>query len=156
MKRCRHGAFHAVSGIFLPHGNGERARTRMAATLTRAENFIFRVGIWKMQSEWPIGMPHVRPLENGFARSPKHPAAQVLFIVDGNDLGVLHIFIKKTQNTARGFGLGGEKETRLWPQQRRLIATEAAALTASSRKRAFTKASSPRRKRKFTVEQPRA
>jgi len=58
------------------------------------------VDIWKVQSEWPIGMPQVRPLGNGLheARSSlPQGIARVLFTIDGDEMVLLHGFIKKTQ-----------------------------------------------------------
>jgi phage-related protein len=71
-------------------------------SLSRTEKFRIGVDIWKVQSEWPIGMPHVRPLGDGLHEvrsSLPHGIARVLFIVDGDDMILLHGFIKKTQKT---------------------------------------------------------
>lgn len=58
--------------------------------------------LWKVQSEWPVGMPHVRPLGDGLheVRSNlPHGIARVLFVVDHDDMVLLHGFIKKTRKT---------------------------------------------------------
>jgi phage-related protein len=55
-----------------------------------------------VQSEWPIGMPHVRSLGKGLFEvrsSLPNGIARVLFIVDGDEMVLLHGFIKKTQKT---------------------------------------------------------
>jgi phage-related protein len=70
--------------------------------LTKEEKFRVGVDIWKIQSEWPIGMPHVRPLGSGLHEVRSNLTqgiARVLFIVDGDALVLLHGFIKKTQKT---------------------------------------------------------
>ena len=58
--------------------------------------------IWKAQSEWPIGMPHVRPLGDGlFEVRSNLPQgiARAIFFVDEQEMIILHGFIKKTQKT---------------------------------------------------------
>lgn len=71
-------------------------------SLGKAERFRIGVDLWKVQSEWPIGMPHVRPLGQGLHEVRSSFAggiARVLFFVDGDALILLHGFIKKTQKT---------------------------------------------------------
>ena len=56
-----------------------------------------------VQFGWPIGMPLCRPLGSGLweVRSslPSRRIARVLFFVEGDRIGVVHGFIKKTQKT---------------------------------------------------------
>jgi len=56
-----------------------------------------------VQFGWPIGMPLCRPLGGGLweVRStlPSRRIARLLFFVEGNRIGVVHGFIKKTQKT---------------------------------------------------------
>jgi phage-related protein len=69
-------------------------------SLSKAEKFRMGVDIWKVQSQWPIGMPHVRPLGDGLFEvrsSLPQGIARVLFAVDSDDMILLHGFIKKTQ-----------------------------------------------------------
>jgi phage-related protein len=71
-------------------------------SLTKRERFRIGVDIWKVQSEWPIGMPHVRPLGNGLHEvrsSLPQGIARVRFSVNGDEMTLLHGFIKKTQKT---------------------------------------------------------
>jgi len=68
----------------------------------KPEKFRIGVDIWKVQSEWPIGMPHVRPLGKGLheVRSDlPNGIARVLFFVEGERMILLHGFIKKTNKT---------------------------------------------------------
>jgi len=54
------------------------------------------------QYGWPIGMPLIRKLEPGLweVRTKfKHGIARTLFTVSGNQLVLLHGFIKKSQKT---------------------------------------------------------
>jgi phage-related protein len=69
-------------------------------SLTRPERLRIGVDIWKIQSEWPLGMPHVRSLGKGLHEIRSNlPAgiARVIFTIDGEELVLLHGFIKKTQ-----------------------------------------------------------
>jgi phage-related protein len=56
-----------------------------------------------VQFGWPIGMPLCRALGSGLweVRSflPSRRIARLLFFVDGDRIGVVHGFIKKTQRT---------------------------------------------------------
>lgn len=56
-----------------------------------------------VQFGWPIGMPLCRPLGQGLweVRSalPSRRIARLLFFVQGDRIGVVHGFIKKTQKT---------------------------------------------------------
>ena len=64
-----------------------------------------RIGIdlYRVQSDWPIGMPLCRSLGGGLWEVRSHLArnriARILFFVYGGSLGVVHGFIKKTQAT---------------------------------------------------------
>jgi phage-related protein len=55
-----------------------------------------------VQFGWPLGMPLCRPLGNGLweVRSslPSRRIARLLFFVEEGRIGVVHGFIKKTQN----------------------------------------------------------
>jgi phage-related protein len=56
-----------------------------------------------VQFGWPIGMPLCRSLGNGLweVRStlPSRRIARLVFFVDGDRIGVVHGFIKKTRKT---------------------------------------------------------
>ena len=56
-----------------------------------------------VQFGWPIGMPLCRPLGSGLweVRStlPSRRIARLLFFVEGDRIGVVHGFVKKTQKT---------------------------------------------------------
>jgi phage-related protein len=61
------------------------------------------VDLATVQFGWPVGMPLCRPLGQGLweVRSslPSRRIARLLFFVEGNRIGVVHGFIKKTQKT---------------------------------------------------------
>jgi len=88
--------------IFYRTASGNEPVREWLQTLTKTEKFRVGVDVWKVQLEWPIGMPHVRPLGNGLheVRSNlPNGIARVLFMVDGDEMVLLHGFIKKTQKT---------------------------------------------------------
>jgi phage-related protein len=91
-----------LSTYFYRAPSGSEPVREWLQTLTRPDKFRIGVDIWKIQSEWPLGMPHVRSLGNGVHEVRSNlPAgiARVLFIVSGNEMVLLHGFIKKTQKT---------------------------------------------------------
>jgi phage-related protein len=91
-----------LTAIFYRTAAGNEPVREWLQSLTKMEKFRIGVDIWKVQSEWPIGMPHVRPLGNGLHEVRSNlpqGIARVLFTVDGNDMILLHGFIKKTQKT---------------------------------------------------------
>jgi phage-related protein len=59
--------------------------------------------LMRVQFRWPVGMPLCRPLGMGLwevrTNLSNNRIARVLFFVDGNRIGVLHGFIKKTRKT---------------------------------------------------------
>jgi phage-related protein len=94
--------FTPLTAVFYRTATGNEPVREWLQALTKAEKFRIGVDIWKAQSEWPIGMPHVRSLGKGLHEirsSLPHGIARVLFAVDGNDMVLLHGFIKKTQKT---------------------------------------------------------
>ena len=90
-------------------------------TLNKAEKFRVGVDIWKVQSEWPIGMPHVRSMGGGLFEVRSNLAqgiARVLFVVDGDEMVLLHGFIKKTQKTPTEALTLAEKRRRDYEQSK--------------------------------------
>ncbi len=91
-----------LTAIFYRTAAGNEPVREWLQSMTKAEKFRVGVDLWKVQSEWPIGMPHVRPLGKGLHEVRSNlpqGIARVLFVVDGNDMVLLHGFIKKTQKT---------------------------------------------------------
>ena len=68
--------------------------------LARDERRAIGVGIAYVQYKWPLGRPHVGYIESGIwelrCRLPKR-IARVLFAIDGEEMVLLHGFVKKTQ-----------------------------------------------------------
>ncbi len=57
----------------------------------------------RLQFGWPIGMPLVRKLQNPIwelrSSLPSKRELRILFVAGNNRLVLLHVFIKKSQNT---------------------------------------------------------
>ena len=71
-------------------------------TLAKEQRKTVGVDIWKAQSEWPVGMPHVKSLGEGLHEVRSRFAegiARTLFYMDEERMILLHGFIKKTQKT---------------------------------------------------------
>jgi phage-related protein len=91
-----------LTAVFYRAASGNEPVREWLQSLTKPERFRIGVDLWKVQSEWPIGMPHVRPLGDGLHEvrsSLPQGIARVLFIVVDDDMVLLHGFIKKTQKT---------------------------------------------------------
>jgi phage-related protein len=94
--------FTPLAAVFYRAASGNEPVREWLQSLTKQDKFRIGVDIWKAQSEWPIGMPHVRSLGNGLHEvrsSLPNGIARVLFVVKGEDMVLLHGFIKKTQKT---------------------------------------------------------
>lgn len=86
--------------IFYRTTSGNEPVREWLKALNREERFRIGVDIWKVQSEWPVGMPHVRSLGRGLYEVRSNLAAgiaRVIFTIKGEDMVLLHGFIKKTQ-----------------------------------------------------------
>jgi phage-related protein len=91
-----------LTTVFYRSASGNEPVREWLQSLTKPERFRIGVDLWKVQSEWPIGMPHVRPLGNGLHEVRSNLTdgiARVVFKADANDLVLLHGFIKKTKKT---------------------------------------------------------
>jgi phage-related protein len=88
--------------IFYKTATGNEPVREWLKSLPKQDRVQIGLDIWKAQSEWPIGMPHVRPLGRGLHEirtSLPHGIARTIFFVDVGELVLLHGFIKKTQKT---------------------------------------------------------
>ena len=72
-------------------------------TLPEGDRRIIGVDLHRVQTEWPLGMPLCRSLGSGLwelrSKLPSNRIARVLFFIEGDRIGVVHGFIKKTQAT---------------------------------------------------------
>jgi phage-related protein len=89
-----------LAAIFYLTSSGNDPVRAWLKSLSKQDRVCIGVDVWKVQSEWPVGMPHVRSLGGGLyeVRSNlRNGIARVIFAVDGNTMILLHGFIKKTQ-----------------------------------------------------------
>ena len=110
-----------LTAVFYRTASGNEPVREWLQSLTKPERFRIGVNLWKVQSEWPIGMPHVRPLGDSLHEvrsSLPHGIARVLFVVDGGDIVLLHGFIKKTQKTPPDALALAEKRRRDYEQSK--------------------------------------
>jgi phage-related protein len=111
----------SLTAFFYRTPSGNEPVREWLKSLTKTEKFRIGVDIWKIQSEWPVGMPHVRPLGNGLYEVRSHipeGIARILFIIDGGEMILLHGFIKKTQKTPPEVLALAEKRRRNYEQNK--------------------------------------
>ena len=112
-----------LTASFYRSESGNEPVREWLQSLTKSEKFRLGVDIWKVQSEWPIGMPHVRPLGKGLHEvrsSLPHGIARVIFAIDGDEIILLHGFIKKTQKTPAEALALAEKRRRDYEQNKEI------------------------------------
>ena len=88
--------------VFYLSSSGNEPVREWLKGLPRPDRVTVGVDIWKVQAEWPIGMPYVRKLENGLyeVRSNlRQGIARIIFTIEDTTMVLLHGFIKKTQKT---------------------------------------------------------
>jgi phage-related protein len=88
--------------IFYKSSKGNEPVREWLKSLPKQDRTQIGVDIWKAQSEWPIGMPHVRALGRGLYEVRSNLSdgiARTIFFVEAEDMVLLHGFIKKTQKT---------------------------------------------------------
>ena len=82
--------------------SGNQPVREWLGSLTKGQRYAVGVDLWKVQSQWPMGMPHVRHLGRGLHElrvGMPDGIARVIFIVDDKMMVLFHGFIKKTQKT---------------------------------------------------------
>jgi phage-related protein len=105
------GAIEMVSGVVQPQlpvifyrtATGSEPVRDWLKKLPEADRRAVGFDLRRIQAGWPIGMPLCRALSGGLwemrCSLPSRRIARVLFFVHGERIGVVHGFIKKTQNT---------------------------------------------------------
>lgn len=90
--------------VFFCTGTGTEPVREWLRNLTRDDKVNIGRDILAVQKTWPVGKPLVDYLGNGIweVRSRlKDRIARVLFMIDGDEMVVLHGFIKKNQRTPK-------------------------------------------------------
>jgi phage-related protein len=71
--------------------------------LPAEERRVIGVGLDRVQKQWPVGMPLCRSLGSGLwelrSSLPGNRIARLMFFVEDHRIGLVHGFIKKTQQT---------------------------------------------------------
>jgi phage-related protein len=88
--------------VFYKTSTGNEPVREWLKSLPKADRAQIGADIRKAQSEWPIGMPHVRSLGKGLQEVRSNlpdGIARTIFFVESDEMILLHGFIKKTQKT---------------------------------------------------------
>src|SRR6185369_17843252 len=90
--------------VFFCTGGGTEPAREWLRKLTRDDKVNIGRDILAVQKAWPVGKPLVDYLGDGIwevRSSLKDRIARVLFMIDGNEMVILHGFIKKDQRTPK-------------------------------------------------------
>jgi phage-related protein len=107
----------ALQCVFWP-GTNEGPVCDFLRALPKDIRIKFGADIRFAQNNWPVGKPRVGPLDDGafeVRTTCNKVEYRAAFVVQGNVMHVLHVFVKKTQKTA--------------PADLRIIATRRKTLT---------------------------
>jgi phage-related protein len=89
--------------VFFRTDAGNEPVRQWLRSLDRADRKTIGEDIRLVQLGWPLGMPLVRKMETDLWEVRSHLSgrriARVLFTVEGNQMVLLHSFIKKSQRT---------------------------------------------------------
>lgn len=89
--------------IFYREENGPEPVRNWLKGLDREDRRIIGTDIKTIEFGWPIGMPLCRPLGNGLyeirSNLSRNRITRIIFSINGNDLYLLHGFIKKSAKT---------------------------------------------------------
>ncbi len=92
-----------LSVVFYQTAAGSAPVLDWLRKLESADRRQLGLDLLRVQENWPIGMPVCRSLGNGLweVRSslPGGKIARMIFCLKGNEIYVLHGFVKKTQRT---------------------------------------------------------
>ena len=86
---------------FYKSKNGSEPVREWLSELDREDRKLIGTDIMDVEFSWPIGMPLCRPLDHGLwevrSNITGRRIARVIFYVKGNEMILLHGFVKKTQ-----------------------------------------------------------
>ena len=96
-------AIKKIEASFYKLDSGKEPVKEWLIDLDREDRRTVGKDIQKVEFGWPIGMPYSRNLEKGLYEVRSNISngriARVLFCIQGNQMILLHGFIKKTQTT---------------------------------------------------------
>ncbi len=97
------GRLREIPAFFYRSSTGREPVLEWLRSLPPEDRRAIGLDLATVQMGWPIGMPLCRSLGGGLweVRStlPSRRIARLLFFVDGERMGVVHGFLKKTQKT---------------------------------------------------------
>ena len=92
-----------ITAIFYQTPSGNAPVIEWLKELGRPDSLIIGSDLRLVEKGWPIGMPVCRSLGNGLFETrsnlPNGRTARVIFFIKDGKMGILHGFIKKTQQT---------------------------------------------------------
>lgn len=103
--------------FFRTEGGNEPVREWLK-TLDKEDRKVIGEDVKLVQFRWPLGMPLVRKLEADLwevrSRLSQGRIARVMFTVHGDEMVLLHGFIKKSQKTPQDDLKLGQRRSYLW------------------------------------------
>lgn len=97
------GSAKTVEARFYQSPSGSEPVRDWLKALAPQDRKVIGIDIATIEYSWPVGMPHCRPLGGGLweVRSAVSDGriARVIFSLKGDDMVLLHGFIKKSQKT---------------------------------------------------------
>lgn len=92
-----------LTAIFYKTSSGNVPVLEWLRELGKADSLIIGSDLRLVEEGWPIGMPVCRSLGNGLFETrsnlPNGRTARIIFFIKDGNMGILHGFIKKTQQT---------------------------------------------------------
>ena len=92
-----------ISAAFYATGGGNEPVREWLKQLSLADRKALGEDIAAVEFTWPVGMPLVRPMKQGLwelrSSLTGNRISRILFCITGDQMVLLHSFIKKTQQT---------------------------------------------------------
>ena len=99
------GTQKVLKAKFFRSDNGNDPTREWLPDLDRADRRIIGTDIKDVEYSYPIGMPLCRPVRDGLlevrSKISNGRIARILFFIAGNEMILLHGFIKKSQKTPK-------------------------------------------------------
>ena len=92
-----------IVAVFYRSGSGKQPVREWLLAVSNEDRRTIGKDIQRIEFEWPVGMPHCRPLHSKLWEVRSNISdgriARVIFTIDDGELYLLHGFIKKTRKT---------------------------------------------------------
>ena len=93
-----------ITATFFANESGTEPVRQWLRDLPKVDRVCIGEDICDVEFEWPVGLPICRPLGNGLYEvrtNLKDRVARVFFGIEGDQMVLLHGFIKKSQSTPK-------------------------------------------------------